>query len=80
MGGDGPIGRVHDLYFDDRGWTVRYLAVDLAPGLARRRILVSLISMLAIDMSRRRITTGAHPGSGRGQSRERATGLAPARD
>lgn len=22
---DGDIGGVHDLYFDDRGWTVRYV-------------------------------------------------------
>jgi hypothetical protein len=42
---DGSLGRVGDLYFDDRNWAVRYLAVDEASAhddtksgpLARRR-------------------------------------------
>lgn len=57
VGRDGPIGRVKDLFFDDHGWTVRYFAVDLSAGLPPRRILVSPLSVLAVDMSRRCITT-----------------------
>jgi len=34
---DGDIGRVHDLYFDDRRWTVRYLVVDTRHWLPGRR-------------------------------------------
>lgn len=29
---DGDIGTVEDAYFDDEGWTVRYLVVDTPPG------------------------------------------------
>ena len=25
---DGDVGRVRDAYFEDQGWTVRYLVVD----------------------------------------------------
>src|SRR5437899_1783727 len=38
---DGDIGRVHDLYFDDRRWTVRYLVVDTRHWLPGRRVLLS---------------------------------------
>ena len=38
---DGDIGRVHDLYFDDRRWAVRYLVVDTRHWLPGRRVLLS---------------------------------------
>ena len=38
---DGNLGRVGDVYFDDRSWSVRYLAVDAGNGLPDRRVLVS---------------------------------------
>src|SRR5438093_13557680 len=38
---DGSAGHVHDLYFDDRRWLVRYLVVDVRHGLASRRVLIS---------------------------------------
>ena len=38
---DGDIGRVHDLYFDDQRWTVRYLVVDTRHWLPGRRVLLS---------------------------------------
>lgn len=38
---DGDIGHVHDFYFDDRTWTVRYLVVDTGPWLFGKRVLIS---------------------------------------
>ena len=38
---DGELGRVHDLYFDDLSWTVRYLVVDTGSFLPDRWGLVS---------------------------------------
>jgi hypothetical protein len=52
---DGDIGRVEALYFDDRGWTVRYLVVDAAPWLAGRRMLVSPVCVSHPDWERRRL-------------------------
>ncbi|ACJ00813.1 PRC-barrel domain-containing protein [Rhodospirillum centenum] len=37
---DGSIGRVHDLLFEDRDWTVRYLVVDTGSFLFGRRVLI----------------------------------------
>ncbi len=38
---DGEAGRVHDLYFDDQTWTVRYLVAETGSWLFGRRVLVS---------------------------------------
>lgn len=38
---DGDIGKVHDFYFDDKDWTVRYVVVDTGPWLVGRRVLLS---------------------------------------
>jgi sporulation protein YlmC with PRC-barrel domain len=38
---DGNLGSVGDVYFDDRSWSVRYLAVDAGNGEPGRRVLVS---------------------------------------
>jgi uncharacterized protein YrrD len=37
---DGEIGSVHDLYFDDQTWSVRYLVVDTGRWLPGRKVLV----------------------------------------
>jgi uncharacterized protein YrrD len=37
---DGKIGSVHDLYFDDQTWRVRYLVVDTGKWLPGRKVLV----------------------------------------
>jgi hypothetical protein len=52
---DGDVGRVHDLYVDDRCWTVRYLVVDTGRWLSGRRVLVSPASVLGSDLRRRRL-------------------------
>jgi uncharacterized protein YrrD len=37
---DGEIGSVHDLYFDDQTWSVRYLVADTGKWLPGRKVLV----------------------------------------
>jgi sporulation protein YlmC with PRC-barrel domain len=37
---DGRIGSVHDVYFDQERWAVRYLVVDTGEWLAGKRVLV----------------------------------------
>jgi PRC-barrel domain len=36
---EGHIGSVHDLYFDDQTWMVRYLVVDTGTWLPGRKVL-----------------------------------------
>ncbi len=55
---DGDIGRVHDIYFDDRHWTVRYLVVDTRHWLPGRRVLLSPVSIRHVDWARREIIVG----------------------
>jgi uncharacterized protein YrrD len=50
---DGPIGRVRDLYFDDRRWIIRYLVVDTAHWLAGRRVLISPLSLQGMEAEAR---------------------------
>jgi len=38
---DGELGKVRDLLFDDRSWTIRYLVVDLGGWLPGRQVLLS---------------------------------------
>jgi len=40
-GRDDNLGNVKDLYFDDAGWTVRYLVVDTGLWLSGRKVLLS---------------------------------------
>lgn len=52
---DGTLGRVKDIYFDDHHWTVRFLEVDTGL-LAGRRVLISPISVLAVDWDAREVS------------------------
>ena len=38
---DGKVGTVHDLYFDENTWTVRYMVVDTGKWLSGRKVLVA---------------------------------------
>lgn len=38
---DGEIGSVHDVYFEDQTWSVRYLVVDTGKWLPGRKVLVA---------------------------------------
>lgn len=50
MGIDGAVGRLHDLYFDDQEWVVRYLVVDTGNWLVGRQVLLSPESAQAPDV------------------------------
>jgi uncharacterized protein YrrD len=52
---DGEIGAVRDFYFDDRWWTVRYLAVDTGKWLPGRVVLLSAAVIGHPDWSRQTI-------------------------
>jgi hypothetical protein len=42
---DGDIGEVHEFYFDDLGWAIRYLVADTGSWLSGRRVLLSTVSL-----------------------------------
>lgn len=37
---DGEIGKVHDFYFDDETWAIRYLVVDTGKWLPGRKVII----------------------------------------
>lgn len=46
---DGEIGKIIDIYFDDRSWAVRYLVIETGSWFAERKVLISPISVSGID-------------------------------
>jgi sporulation protein YlmC with PRC-barrel domain len=52
---DGDLGRVGDVFFDDRSWTVRYFVVDTAGWLASRLVLVSPVAVTDATAQQRRL-------------------------
>lgn len=46
---DGDAGRVHDLYFDDKEWIVRYIVADTGGWLGGRRVLLSPVVVEGVD-------------------------------
>jgi hypothetical protein len=46
---DGEIGHLKDLYFDERTWTIRYLAADTGTWLPNRQVLLSPFAVTRID-------------------------------
>ena len=50
---DGDMGHVHDFFFDDTTWTIRYLVVQTGGWLNRRRVLISPIALGHPDWNRR---------------------------
>ncbi len=46
---DGAIGKVREFYFDDRFWTVRYLASDSGDWLEGRQVLLSPRALVCVD-------------------------------
>jgi len=55
---DGDIGSVHDVYFDDQSWTIRYLVVDTGTWLPGRRVLISPMSVREASWSAQRLVVG----------------------
>ncbi len=52
---DGEIGKVRDLFFDDKQWTIRYLVVDTGAWLSGRTVLISPASVTAADWEGRAV-------------------------
>ena len=52
---DGEVGRIEQVYFDDREWTVRYFVVRSGGWLLGRDLLISPRSVRALDEENRRI-------------------------
>src|SRR3546814_16780567 len=55
---DGSLGDLHDVFFDDHSWQVRYLVVDTGNWLPGRRVLVSPESVERIDGSEEKVAVG----------------------
>ncbi len=47
--GDETIGKVKDIYFDDRYWTVRYLVANTGNWLTGRQVLISPYALVAVN-------------------------------
>jgi sporulation protein YlmC with PRC-barrel domain len=45
LAADGEIGKVHEFYFDDQTWKIRYLVVETGSWLFERRVLLSPIAL-----------------------------------
>lgn len=63
---DGHIGKVHDFFFDDEMWHVRYLVVDTGHWLPGRKVLLPTSMLLgpdaqeqsfAVSLTRRQVRT-----------------------
>lgn len=52
---DGSIGDVHDIYFDDRYWIVRYIVADTGKWLPGRKVLIGPEAVEALDPRRNAI-------------------------
>lgn len=53
--GEGEVGQVKEVYFDDEKWVVRYLVVDTGGWLSGRSVLISPYAVLSIDWPHRAI-------------------------
>lgn len=53
-GTDGTLGRIHDLYFDDRNWTVRYIALNTGSWPIPRFVLLSPCVLRTLAWDKRR--------------------------
>jgi PRC-barrel domain. len=50
---DGDLGKVHEFYFDDTTWTIRYLVAETGNWLLGRKVLISPIAMGKPDLKQR---------------------------
>ncbi|MEJ2033922.1 MAG: PRC-barrel domain-containing protein [Deltaproteobacteria bacterium] len=53
---DNETGRVADLFFDDRDWTIRYLVVDIGAWLFGSTTLIAPAAVQQVEWDRKRIT------------------------
>lgn len=52
---DGQMGKIQDLYFDDKKWVVRYTVLDARKWLPTRRILLSPAAFTTTDTENQQI-------------------------
>lgn len=53
---DGEIGKVKELYFDDRHWAIRYLVADTGGWLTDRQVLISPYALVSVNKEPQSIT------------------------
>lgn len=53
---DDELGKVKDVYFDDKQWKARYLVVDTMKWLPGKKVLISPASIDAIDRGEEVVT------------------------
>lgn len=56
--GDGEIGTIDDVYFDDRSSAVRYVVVDTGTWLSGRKVLLAPDAFERLEPDRHRAVTG----------------------
>lgn len=76
---DGEIGALHDIYFDDESWLIRYFVVDTAKWLPGRKVLISTDAVhrpwggdagLPVDLTREQVKASPDIDTERPVSRE----------
>jgi sporulation protein YlmC with PRC-barrel domain len=81
---DGNIGKILDVYFEDEGWTVRFLVVDPHPWLPSRHVLISPLALhasgheperLRADLTRDQVKDSPNVDTERPVSRQDEIGL-----
>jgi uncharacterized protein YrrD len=55
---DETIGKVKDVYFDDRHWTVRYLVANTGKWLVGRKVLISPYAVVAVNEDAENVVAG----------------------
>jgi hypothetical protein len=55
---DGELGGVHDVFFDDSEWVVRYLAVDTRKWLPGRKVLIAPVALGSPNWEHRVLPVG----------------------
>jgi hypothetical protein len=56
--GQERVGKIHDLFFDDESWAVRYMVVDTGGRLGGRRVLLAPSVVEQKEWPSRRLWTG----------------------
>jgi sporulation protein YlmC with PRC-barrel domain len=52
---DGEVGKVSDIFFDDKSWVVRYLVVDTGSWLKSRKVLISPYAVQRANWDQKRL-------------------------
>ena len=54
-GTDDDLGKVHDFFFDDKVWVIRYLVVDTGNWFPGKKVLISPAVLNSPDWSARAV-------------------------